>query len=131
MIGLTQHAVARYRERVRPALDADQVRRELLALLELAGDPGPPPEWVHAAADPCHAYLELADGVALGLKANGRTRWDAVTVFVRGGEAESYRRHRARKRKQEKQRQRLRREAEKRSREGHRKRARARREEEE
>lgn len=79
---VTEHAVERYQERVKPWLSIDAARRELLALVELADFTTRKPTW---ATEPELAvprgYLLLCDSVALPVARNG----SITTCVTRGG----------------------------------------------
>ena len=79
-IDLTEHAVAQYRERVRPALELAGARAEL-AQLVLTGQILPePPDWTRAAI-PKPFYLVLGGSLALPL-APQAGRWVTTTCLV-------------------------------------------------
>lgn len=86
-IGLTEHAIKRYMERVKPALDFGRCRRELLALAE-AGD--------FQVEDPLHrhtddfegllrtdpdGYVELAPSIWGVIRIDGAGTWHVLTVI--------------------------------------------------
>lgn len=97
MIGVTRHAVERWQERVRPALDLDQCRAELLALVRAAGQPSSEqPAW-HTRAVPNSLYLNISDGIACTVQDGSVT-----TVLTRGEEAAGHRQ--AKKARQKKRR---------------------------
>jgi hypothetical protein len=81
-IDLTEHAVAQYRERVRPALELAGARAEL-AQLVLTGQILPqPPDWTRAGS-PKPFYLVLGGSLALPL-APQAGRWVTTTCLVNG-----------------------------------------------
>lgn len=74
---LTDHAITRYLERVKPALLRRQAKVELEALVAAAGEPGPRPSWLplehhHSGA----SYVRLADGII------GTVRGSRVTTVL-------------------------------------------------
>lgn len=101
-VQVTEHAIERYQERVRPTLEVAAAKRELVALVEMAGAPTPePPAWadyVHPAPD---SYLVLSDGV-LGLIRGGRM----TSVIVRGAMAPEYREAKRKERRARRQKKR-------------------------
>jgi endonuclease III len=89
-LSISQHAVDRYQERVRPTLDTEAARTELEAVLSM--DPeriNEAPEWVHVCETKADYYLEVADGIVAPV-AQGHV----LTIITRGG---SHPEHRARK----------------------------------
>ena len=80
---ISRHAVERYTQRVKPALDPEAAEAEMEALLAAAGEPTKtPPSWCHP--DPAYAnvdvtYVVVSDGIAFALR--GRY---VATVLVRG-----------------------------------------------
>lgn len=95
-VHITNHAVAAYQARVRP-VPSDVARRELIALVRLAGDPVPELDWKAPSPELGGSYLELTDGVALVLQGD-----KAVTVVTRGEHytvvADNRRRHKRQRR---------------------------------
>lgn len=98
---ITDHAVDRYIERVKPLLTKELARREIEALLATQGGEINPqaPSWIpfeSRAERDFTGWIELSDGIALAFMANR-----AVSVFVRSGVSPTYRAHRraAKKRK--------------------------------
>lgn len=94
---VTAHAVERYRDRVRPALDLPDARRELETLIDRVGEFGVQPDW-HTHRDVrVDRWLWLGGDVVLPCVA-GR----AVTCLDRRSRAPEYvearRRHRRRRR---------------------------------
>lgn len=82
MIGVSDHAVERFQERVKPALDLDAARTELEALVRAAEKPSSEqPNW-HVKAVPCSLYLHLSDGIACTVKDETVT-----SVLTRASEA--------------------------------------------
>lgn len=87
---VSQHAVDRYQERVRPTLDTEAARTELEAVLSMDLEQfSEPPEYVHVCETKADYYLELADGIVAPV-----ARDHVLTVITRGG---SHPEHRARK----------------------------------
>lgn len=80
-IGLTDHAIQRYVERVKPQMLRRHAQAELERLVEMAGEPGPVPDWMRPKV-PCQA-LVLSDGIALVIVSEDG-RLTAATCMVRG-----------------------------------------------
>lgn len=103
-VTLTRHAVDRYRDRVKPGLGRAVARRELEALIGLAGDsvarpPWPLPEaYEHEAGV---AWLLIADGIALVLS-DKRTHWCAISCTINSGISEHERERRNSRRRRRK-----------------------------
>lgn len=82
-VQITRHALERYLQRVKPALDPEVAEAEMEALLAAAGEPTKaPPDWCEP--DPAYStvnatYLEVSDGIAFAFR--GRY---VATVLVRG-----------------------------------------------
>lgn len=94
MIRLTDHAILRYQERVKPCLDYAAARAEAVALVrDFAVIQTEPPAW-HTTKEPFTAYAVVTEAIAFGL--NGR---DAVTCLTRGGMGESAREARNKRRR--------------------------------
>jgi hypothetical protein len=87
---ISVHAVQRYRERVKPALDPAQCKAELEALLAMAEE-SERPDWAGGEARPGARYRLLADGIVAAL-VGGRV----ATVMTRGSMGEAMRRERNR-----------------------------------
>ena len=63
---VSDHAIQRFHERVKPALSLDAAKRELEVLVRLAGIPGHKPDWLYLpeeATRATDAYLTLSDGI--------------------------------------------------------------------
>ena len=75
---ISDHAVQRYQERVRPGLDEAAARAELERLRAVAAVASDPPGWLHAA-DQAPWYLLLGDDVVLPLLRQSDGRWVAST----------------------------------------------------
>jgi len=75
---ISDHAVARYCERVRPGLDGAAARAELERLRAVATVVHEPPAWLHAA-DQASCYLLLGDDVVLPLLRQSDEGWVAST----------------------------------------------------
>lgn len=85
-IGISDHAVERYVERVRPGLGFVAARRELRRLIEAGTLTATAPEWVAESADVSDAYLDAGD-VAICLNVDnsrGGRKLVAATVLIRG-----------------------------------------------
>src|SRR4051794_25292553 len=94
---LSDHAIARFHERVRPALEIEDAARQLVSLVELGALTLEPPRWIvmTAAGD---AYLTVGD-IVLPLRADCRRPGTlvATTTLVRGSiTAHPRRRHKQR-----------------------------------
>ena len=79
---VSSHAAARYRDRVRPALDLDAAQAELERLRATSEISTVTPTWVHAAK---HApyYMLLGEGVVLPVLRQG-AGWIATTCLSQG-----------------------------------------------
>jgi len=79
-LGVTNHAVTRYIERVKPAFDFEVAKAELLAFVN-AVEPAPePPQWVRAVEPDTTAFIEISDGIVAMIKDDSVT-----TVLTRSG----------------------------------------------
>lgn len=94
-LGVSNHAVERYVERVKPQLGEAQAREELEALVALA-EPCARPWWVKAPIRRGDAYLRLAPDVIAAVK--GRR---LVATILRAPERAGGERRAARKRRRE------------------------------
>jgi hypothetical protein len=82
-IDLTAHAIQRFRDRVRPALDLDAAADELARLAGQAELTPSPPEWLRGFA---HLYLVAGDvALPLELALGDPERLVATTCLVRNG----------------------------------------------
>lgn len=91
-VGLTNHAIARYQERVKPALDLDAARRELATLAATLDESmllDQMPSSSMGGAEPKLRYLgvryaEIAPGIWIALAADPdrNARYDAISVFT-------------------------------------------------
>lgn len=99
-LGISDHAVERFRERVRPALDLDDARRELLRLTQVA-EIIAPPEWAQMSDDRADGAVLLSDDVCLLVSYLRENRPVAVTCVFRGwcGSRERAARNRERRRR--------------------------------
>lgn len=91
MIPVSEHAILRYQERVKPGHGFPKAKHELEVLAWMADGVRPGcPDWYHVGNHPEEAdgWLELADGIA-GVIVRGRL----VTVVVRGGAQSDHRAH--------------------------------------
>lgn len=84
-VSLTDHATAQYVLRVKPGLDEDTARRELLALINVAGDPVPELPWKPVDTFHGSCFLEISDGIALVLQPKGK-HYAATTVITRAAD---------------------------------------------
>lgn len=80
-VTFTHHAVDRYIERVRPALDRTQALRELIALAAAAEIVDSPPAW-YLNEQPVDVFLTFGD-VVFPVQRDGQ-RLVAVTCVTRG-----------------------------------------------
>lgn len=80
MLRLSDHAITRYHERVKPALLRRQAKVELEALVAAAGKVGPRPDWLPPEQCPGDGYVELTPGVVAAV-----VRGQVTTVMVRAG----------------------------------------------
>lgn len=86
-IRLTEHAIERYHERVRPSLEVDQARREARWVLDYANVTPLRPDWWYEAPrgeNELVAYAMVGDGIAFGLALRG-AKYYAITCCTRGG----------------------------------------------
>jgi hypothetical protein len=105
-VEITNHAVNRYQERVKPTLDWGAAKRELTALTEI-GEVVPSLPWLDSSAPDFAALIELSDGIAMALtRPDGVDGYIGTTVFIRGGVDEKTRAHRAEKNKRKRHRRR-------------------------
>lgn len=88
-IDISDHAVARYVDRVKPHFDRDIAKQELARLLGFGEFTHECP-W-HLNVDGCDSYMVLSDGIALGLKRHHAQKWVAVTCLIRGEMAPEFR----------------------------------------
>lgn len=79
-VALSGHALDRYRDRVRPGLDRDQVERELREVLKFAEFVANPPSWTEARTG--DAAVMLANGIAFTLLPAGERSWVASTCVT-------------------------------------------------
>lgn len=80
-VAISSHAVARYMERVKPALDYEQAEEELRRLVGINAEPGDPPSWLdESTVPPSDGYIELSDGICAAVV--GR---NVATVLTRTG----------------------------------------------
>ncbi len=81
-VRISQHAVQRYRERIKPGLDEAAARSELERLRAVGTVVREPPTWLHAA-DHAPCYLLFGDDVALPLLRHSDGGWVASTCVPR------------------------------------------------
>jgi hypothetical protein len=79
-VGITDHCVQRYIERVKPDLERRAARRELDQLKQVGTIVTSAPAWAHEA-DPAACYLMIGDDIVLPL-AGGVGGWWASTCLV-------------------------------------------------
>jgi hypothetical protein len=87
-IQVSQHAVDRFVERVRPALDVGEARHELERLIDQCGQIGDRPDWQDHRADLCERWLWIGPDICLPVQ-----RDLAITVLVRGLVPDQHRRN--------------------------------------
>src|SRR4051794_15258525 len=81
-IRITDHAVERFQERVRPGLSVDVAAHELARLIPLGFIYEQPPAW--CAARPCPAYLVVGDLVLPLVTCADEGVYYATTCLTRG-----------------------------------------------
>lgn len=84
MIAFCEHAVERYRERVKPAFDYRQARDELRRLAELMDVRPDGPPWREEHHGDADAWARLSDGIWFPLQARNGTMV-AATCLTNGG----------------------------------------------
>jgi len=84
ILTVSDHAVTRYWERVKPTLLRDQAKAELEALAAASETEARRPAWLHPSGEPVDAFLHLSDGI-VGLIVDDTL----ITVLVRGVAPES------------------------------------------
>ena len=90
MLNVSSHAIERYRERVKPALDFDPAKLELEALLEIAGPfETEPPEWMRGEQPENDGFIELSDGIVAAIQGGY-----VATILTRSGASSVYRQRR-------------------------------------
>jgi hypothetical protein len=87
VVAVTDHAVARFRERVRPGLGLRDAERELLRVLCLAVIAERRPSWADSHSEVV-AWALLGDGIAFPLVADSAGELVVVTCVTRGGASE-------------------------------------------
>jgi hypothetical protein len=99
-IVFADHAVARFHERVRPALELKDAARQLESLANAGELTIDPPPWLAISHPPADAYLVMGD-VVLPLRADCRRPGVlvAMTTRVRGSISAPSRRRRNRRRR--------------------------------
>lgn len=101
---LTEHAVDRYQERVRPALSPEAAKADLLRLIAACGRQGTPPEWAISNEYVTDWFLFIGDDVCLPIH-----KGSAVTCLTRGGLPELTRARRNERKQAQRRARRLRR----------------------
>lgn len=66
-VSLSEHAVERYQERVKPALSREQAMADVVRVLALADRRGAAPAWVTSERD-AHEWRVLADDIAFPVR---------------------------------------------------------------
>jgi hypothetical protein len=88
-VAVTDHAIARYRERVKPGLSFEQAERELLHVLGFALVVEVTPAWAQGHGhDRLVGWAVLGDGIAFPLVRQPDGQVVAATCVTRGGCAE-------------------------------------------
>src|SRR4051794_10957050 len=92
-VHLSAHAIDRFHERVRPALERPAAAAELERLAEVGAIVRDEPDWLHASPDAGgEAYLLLCEDIVLPLTwSRFRGQWVARTCIARGGNSEKAR----------------------------------------
>lgn len=103
-IRLSDHAITRFHERVRPSLPRRQAKRELDRLIAVAAEPVA--EVPFCTSKKADAWLVLCDGVALPLAQTGKG-YVAVTCIVAGTLSARERRRRNMRRRSRRHRRRM------------------------
>lgn len=98
-VHLTNHAVARYQERVRPGLDLAAAKRELTRLLAEHGQESERPDWMADRADQPDLWVTIGPDVWLPCLVKQHGRIVAVSVVCNGNISEATRRKRNAERK--------------------------------
>ncbi len=95
-IDLSRHAVCRYRERIRPALEHEDAHQDLRRLIKLGQVSTTPPSWLEQRAFQTAALYLVVGDVVLPLDPcrRDRSRLVALTCLARGGVSETARRRR-------------------------------------
>lgn len=94
MIRVSDHAIDRYIERVKPCLEPEQAKAEILRLFdEVVGFRDTPPDWHDPGkVPPFERYAMVGDGIAFGMKG-----LVVVTTLARGGHSDEVREARNRR----------------------------------
>lgn len=103
MIHFSNHAIDRYRERVKPDMRRNHVKRELKHLASMATMADAAPKWLDKGDTPVSGedshgtrYLEVTDGICFTLT-RVHDGWLATTCLIRGGHVAKYRKPKRRK----------------------------------
>ena len=83
-VRVTNHAVERYMERVRPGLDFKRAKAELIHLVGQFGEERPRPEWMSMKAQEPDVWVAVGDDVWLPCERRGDGRLVAHTVLAQG-----------------------------------------------
>lgn len=102
-LGISNHAAARYEERVRPGIGIRAARRELLALIDPASLTTKRPSLAHPSDEYCF-YSPISDGISAVIKPDGTV----ATVLVRGGSGSAHRARRNERKSEQRRRKRAR-----------------------
>lgn len=85
-LGVTDHAVKRYIERVKPAFDFPTAKAELLGFVNAIEALPEPPSWVRVVEPDTEAFVHISDGIVAMVK-----RDSVTTVMTRGGHSSAVR----------------------------------------
>jgi hypothetical protein len=86
---VSSHAINRYIERVKPAIEASAAKQEILALASAQTSTDDPPSWCNSktrtTAD--SEYIQISDDIVFAVSDKNQT---VITVLVRGGHHDKY-----------------------------------------
>lgn len=85
-LGVTDHAVKRYIERVKPAFDFPTAKAELLGFVNAIEVQPEPPSWVRMVEPDTDAFVHISEGIVAMVK-----RDSVTTVMTRGGHSDPVR----------------------------------------
>lgn len=102
-IGVTDHAVSRYIDRVKPHFTFKQAKDEILWLVKREDAEIVPTLDYHDEERQFDAFIELAPGIALCCEAQGNNKLVGVTTIIRTGARPSVIRTRRREKRKRKQ----------------------------
>ncbi len=84
IVHVTNHAVERYVERVRPGLDVVQARSELRTLLQAMGVQCDRPDWLPVDTRTDRVYIALGDDIVAACVDVENGKVLALTIYARG-----------------------------------------------